>query len=338
LAPIPDDLTFVGEEGTPGQAGTNPLTGTFSFDAPADLTYEIVIDTNRNGVFTDPEDRILSGLTTAPRTSVPWDGLDQLGQRVEAGTVPFRAQVRLVGGEIHFPFIDAESNPNGMIIERVRPTPQPGDPDPFTIYYNDAYNYTGTGDYDFSPCALEDTPAPPASAGISDPTCYGRSLSPGLGRNALGGVSSENGAHAWDWVGPDKPENGFGDRRVIDTWTFFPSDFVELVGGVLLAEADLSIEKSHEPTVLYAGGPITYTVTVRNPGPSPSIGAPVRDEVPPEITNVSWTCALIAGTGACGQASGSGNVLSTTVDLQPNSAISFTLRGTIDPAFTGTLT
>ncbi|PDV96605.1 hypothetical protein A9Q02_06520 [Candidatus Chloroploca asiatica] len=334
LAPLPRNLTFVGEEGTPGQAGTNPLTGTFSFDAPADVTYEIVIDTNRNGIFTDPEDRILSGVTTAPRTSVPWDGRDQLGQRVAAGTVPVRAQVRLLGGEIHFPFIDAESNPNGMIIERVRPTFQTGDPDPFTIYYNDAYNYTGTGDYDFSPCALDDTPAPPASSGISDPTCYGRSLSPL--RNGLIGVSSENGAHAWD--SSAEPQFGFGDRRVIDTWTFFPSAFVELDGGVLLAEADLSIEKSHTPAVLYSGGPITYTVTVRNPGPSPSLGAPVRDEVPPEITNVTWTCALIAGTGACGQASGSGNVLSTTVDLQPNSAISFTIRGTIDPAFTGTLT
>ncbi|MBP1468737.1 DUF11 domain-containing protein [Candidatus Chloroploca sp. M-50] len=336
LAPLPQNLTFVGEEGTPGQAGTNPLGGTFSFDAPADVTYEIVIDTNRNNRFDDPEDRILSGLTTAPRTSVFWDGLDQLGERVEAGSVPFRAQARLSSGEIHFPFIDAESNPNGMIIERVRPTPQPDDPDPFTIYYNDVYNYTGTGDYDFSPCALVgDTPPPPASAGISDPTCYGRSLSP-LERNALGGVSSAAGAHAWD--SSAEPQFGFGDRRIIDTWTFFPSAFVQLVGGVVLAEADLSIAKSHEPAVLYSGGPITYTVTVRNPGPSPSLGTPVRDEVPPEITNVSWTCALIAGTGACGQASGSGNVLSTTVDLQPNSAISFTLRGTIDPAFTGTLT
>ncbi len=56
---------------------------------------------------------------------------------------------------------------------------------------------------------------------------------------------------------------------------------------------DLGISKVASSPTVTAGGPLTYTVTVRNYGPSnvTANNVPIADTVPAELTGVTWICA-----------------------------------------------
>src|SRR6185369_9920679 len=58
-------------------------------------------------------------------------------------------------------------------------------------------------------------------------------------------------------------------------------------------------------SVVFAGGPVTFTLTVKNSGNDPVSNILLTDNVPVAFTGVSWTCA-----SGCATASGSGNNLS----------------------------
>jgi uncharacterized repeat protein (TIGR01451 family) len=80
------------------------------------------------------------------------------------------------------------------------------------------------------------------------------------------------------------------------------------------ATADLSVIKTSSPNPYVPGGPLTYTMTVRNNGPSDVTNASVADAVPAPITNVTWTCTASA-PNVCSQPNGSGNAINLLVSL-----------------------
>ncbi|MEV0322669.1 LPXTG cell wall anchor domain-containing protein [Streptomyces sp. NPDC050658] len=87
------------------------------------------------------------------------------------------------------------------------------------------------------------------------------------------------------------------------------------------------IEKTGTATA-GAGDTVSYTVTATQlaDSPNPITGAVIKDTVPPEITNVSWTCTATNG-GSCGTPSGTGNTINTTADLPVNSKATVTVTG-----------
>lgn len=327
----PTGFTFTGSEGTPGQMGLNPLGGNFSFNAATAGTYRVIIDLNNNGTFGDGNDRILSGSNVRGLNTVAWDGLDGAGNAVSASATTYQARVELLSGEVHFPFIDPENNPTGIVIERVRdPNSATVEPDPFLVYYNDEYGYDGTSAYLYTLCGTAQTPEPP-DTGIAAPRCYGTGPDP---RNALAGISSAAGAHSWS--------DNFGDRRLMDTWANYPSDAQLLIQPITVASADLAIVKSHSPATLVPGRAMSYSLVVTNNGPSPAIGATVRDTIPPEVLDVTWTCTA-SGGASCATPSGSGNVINTKVNLppittNPGAAVTFAIQGRLSPQARGSLT
>jgi uncharacterized repeat protein (TIGR01451 family)/fimbrial isopeptide formation D2 family protein len=329
-----ENFAFRGREGTPGQAGTG-LGGFFSFTNPNEseryASYTIVIDVNRNGTFGDANDRILSGQAFPGTNEVEWDGLDGAGDLVPANTLSYNVTIQVNAGEIHFPFFDSEDHSNGLIIERRSPGIRTslGDPietpaDLFTIYYDD--RYFGPDPYDFSLCAAGDPePNLPPGVVINDPepepdVCYGNPPNP---RNGKGGVNSQNGARGWD--------GDFGDRRGLNTWVLIPSTALSLEGGFLVKEADLDIRKNHLQQTPIVGQPITYEIVVTNLGPSDVTGVSVQDTVPSTIGDVSWTCTVdpAAPGNACIEASGTGNVIDTTVDLENGATATFIVEGIV---------
>ncbi len=103
----------------------------------------------------------------------------------------------------------------------------------------------------------------------------------------------------------------------------------------LVPQADLSINKTDGSTAVVAGTDLTYTITVRNNGPSTVNGATVTDIVPSKLTNVTWTCTATAG-GSCAAPSGNGSI-NTTVNLMPGSTATFKLRATVINSATGSV-
>jgi uncharacterized repeat protein (TIGR01451 family) len=325
--PTPTNLTFTGIEGTPNQSGTNPLGGTFSFEAPTEGPFAVTIDINDNGIYGDGNDRVLLGTSDIGTNNVFWDGRDGNGLAIPPSNLGYRTAVNLFAGEIHFPVIDPENNPNGIIIERLRDfggNPS-ATPDPFQIFYDDSYSWTGSGTYDFSLCAAGADAAivpQPTTTPATAPICYGIPPAP---RRALSGISSSGGAHSWS--------NTFGDRRGIDTWAYYPSLFVDLPGRLTVKSADLFVTKTDGRTTISPGANTTYTIVVGNNGPSDSGLATFQDTIPAIVTNVTWSCNASAGSSCGATPNGVGSVINVNdINILNGGSLTYTVQGIIDPA------
>ena len=90
----------------------------------------------------------------------------------------------------------------------------------------------------------------------------------------------------------------------------------------VIAAADLSISKYSNAFFAQAGGPVHYTITAYNAGPSDISQAMVVDQPPARLGNVSWTCT--PDPGASCAASGTGPI-NESVDLPQGTGVSFQL-------------
>jgi uncharacterized repeat protein (TIGR01451 family) len=113
--PTLSNLRFVdsaGEDSTFSPNGTTSIQdkGFFIFDADVTGTYEIIIDTNNNGVF-GTGDRVLFGLVNPGTNSVEWDGKGFNNATLVEGKYNARVSLRI--GEYHFLTFDAETSGGG---------------------------------------------------------------------------------------------------------------------------------------------------------------------------------------------------------------------------------
>jgi uncharacterized repeat protein (TIGR01451 family) len=104
-----------------------------------------------------------------------------------------------------------------------------------------------------------------------------------------------------------------------------PGDNSATVTTTLTPETDLSISKSSERAGL-AGTPITYTIVVRNAGPSDAYGATVSDSVPAGVSGFTWSCTASGGATCSG--SGSGDI-NDTVNVPVGGVVTYTGNGTV---------
>ena len=305
------NFRFIGDEGTRGQAAS-PGGGIFRFTTTQAGSYRVVIDLNSDGIFGNDDgsirDRIITGRVTEGQNQVVWDGLDGNDNPIPGGLQGFRVRINLFAAQVHFPFLDVEASPNGIILERLNGQNSPN----FTVYYDDS-RFSGPG-----------IPPDPLDASIL-----------GVG---LEGVNSSNGAHRYGCSDASSEETCFGDVRGINTWAFLPSRDFTFTDAIVVAEADLAIEKRIRSDQVVANDAIVFEIAVTNNGPNDVMGATVRDDIPDTITDVRWTCAITDGTGSCGAANGTGNVIDTTVTLDPEATATYKVIGTLSADATGTLT
>ncbi|MBB4108686.1 beta strand repeat-containing protein, partial [Pedobacter zeae] len=91
------------------------------------------------------------------------------------------------------------------------------------------------------------------------------------------------------------------------------------------------------PSSVNAGENITYTLNIKNAGPSNAVAAVIADNIPSGISNVSWS-ATTAGTASISLgATGTGNNLSITGNIPAGSAnsINVTITGKVNASFAG---
>ena len=89
---------------------------------------------------------------------------------------------------------------------------------------------------------------------------------------------------------------------------------------------DLAVSVQVSDVDLTPGAPITYSITVSNLGPNPAADALVEDVFPPELRDVTWTCA--ASVGSSCTPSGTGSILDT-VDVAPGGTLLYTATATV---------
>ena len=103
---------------TPGITGGVQDTGFFKFTSSLPGTYQIIIDTNQNGVYGAGDVQLRGDTDPVGNVSVLWDGRNNLGEILPVGT--YNAEVKAIIGEYHFVAGDVETG-GTLTIEEVTP-------------------------------------------------------------------------------------------------------------------------------------------------------------------------------------------------------------------------
>ena len=207
---------------------------------------------------------ILSVIVKPGLNKAVWDGLDVYGNAVPKGDYGALAKCYWEAGTAHFPMLDVEYNPNGVIIERLnkidRETDAEFEQNKYMVYYNN-----------------ESNPQP------DDPTRWfyriedgaeydsNNNYKPGNARypskiadalNALSGVSSKDGAMKYYiYTGNDNKQSdklgikiigyignnmGYGDSTAIDMWTRY-------VGATDIAQVNIKVSAEKKAKLFLPG-------------------------------------------------------------------------------------
>lgn len=252
-APVAPTITSIGFTGSLG--GNDTLLGaggTFTYESNTAGIYELII--SRDGLDFDPTlpaNRVLRGLGSAPSQNVSWDGLDNSGAQFPVGTnYPVKLIVR--AGEYHFPLLDAENSQGGPRYVLTNPpggcpTFNGGAPSCTTAFYDDRGYTTSGGTNVGTPGTILPGNTPP-NTDRSDPLA------------GFDTATSNQRAYGNGTI------NGFGDRKGLDIWTYFPSNIISTTLNI------------------FATPPPTPTPTTPPPTPTPTTPPPTPTDVPPSPT------------------------------------------------------
>jgi len=108
------------------------------------------------------------------------------------------------------------------------------------------------------------------------------------------------------------------------------------IAGILIpASANLSITKTDHVDAVASGGPVSYSITVANAGPTDALSSKVVDALSADLAACSWTCSGF-GNGTC-TASGNDGI-DDTMSLPSGAQIVYMLDCFVVATSTGTLT
>lgn len=279
VAPNVLNVSLVGAETTPSQV-SNLKGGYVKFNAAVQGSYTITIESaSIPATFVT---RILTGIASAGDNSVFWNGKDGNSESLQEGNQPIRLKVQLRAAEVHFPFIDMEINPNGLILELLNGTDT--STERFRVYWDDT-DITRTTSNNQGKAS---TPANASVVGsLSGPTGTGGHMW-GQQNNNSSPLSSTN-------LG-----SGFGNEKSIDTWSYIKGPEAQSQTSIVVRTADLQVTSiAADKNNLAIAETITYTVKVKNNGPSTVVNAPFRLLVPAGFDPIS----LIFSSNNCGSQS-----------------------------------
>lgn len=216
-----DDLAF-----TPATAGGAEGTFTYSITDRFSGSYELQIDTDGNGSYDDPVDRVITlGADGSGTYSYDFDGLDGQGNPI-GDCLAMNARVFFpTVGEIHILQYDVEGRDGGIEVTALNGDNAGNQ----TIYWDDS---------NLANDRVNTTPQVDGTAGV----------------NSAGGV------HGWALAG-----NSWGNNRIIDDWTYSPINLgtgeIQIGGRCLDVE-----KTSDATANTRVGDTVTYTVSATNTG------------------------------------------------------------------------
>jgi hypothetical protein len=227
--PIIPEITDVSFLGTLGQNNTEVNQGgNFRFRTSTKGRYQIIIKGNGSSNFEayTPQNRFIQGDVASPGTySISWDGKDNAGNNFPVGN-NYNFQIRVMGGEYHFPMLDAENNFYGgpTLTLLNPPATYPSDPPSFgvhTAFYDDRVYKTKGGTIVHVGATQTDINNNAPLCGINPPNV--RFSDP------VKGFDSRTNQRAFGQSGGGNDNarctGSFGDAKGLDLWTFFPRSY-----------------------------------------------------------------------------------------------------------------
>lgn len=263
VLPIITDLKFIGIEGTESKLSYKGAKITFTSSSSG--SYQITIP------LVNGADRIINGSAVPGYNEIFWDVKDGNGNFVQPGPISPLVQTFLRSAEVHFPYLDMEINPQGIIIELIENNTN----------YN--VNQLNNNPSEYSDKVYWD------DVNISNAGNAGRYSSDPV--TNLSGISSNSNGHKFGRYN-DNANDHFGDQRSMDTWTYIESGKTTQLVNIEIREADLKIESINpDLTKYFSDQMITYIVKVKNDGPSAANGTKFAFSVPAGLTINSVTTA-----------------------------------------------
>lgn len=284
LNPVIPEINSLTFEGVLGDNDTTVgAGGVFTFDTNIKGIYRLVISRDGQDFSpTNPQNRVLRDTHDAGTQTIVWDGLDNSGTPFPLGE-NYPAQLIVRGGEIHFPMLDAESSlrggPSYTLLNPPGgecPSLDNGQPDCNIGFYDDRGYITANGTAVGTPGEVlpgTNPPNPPVS-------------------NLLTGFDTTTEQRSFG----DGSRTGFGDKKGLDLWTFFPSEIETTL--VDIFGPNLAIQKSDGGVTAKPGDNIVYTITYSNTSNVDATGVVITDVVPLHTTfnaqasqPTMWSCA-----------------------------------------------
>lgn len=317
ITPRLDEFSFagvLGENDTYVGAG-----GTFSYSSNVGGIYRLII--SQDGINFDPSNprnRLMQERHEPGVETIVWDGLDNEGLPFPPGQ-GYPAQLIVRAGEHHFPILDSEASLEGGPTYTLLNPPGGncpsfnGQPANCQIgFYDDRGYRTASGEMVGSPGSVLPGAAPP------DPP----------NSDLLAGFDTSSPQRRF---GDGRPD-GFGDKKGLDLWTFFPSE--PRMTTIDILPLNIALSKTDGGIETGAGETLVYQLTYTNTTLVPATGVVITEVVPLYTTfnpaasgNTNWSCAGggIAGTTCLttigdlpGGATGTVNFGLTVVDPVPD--------------------
>ena len=305
IVPSVSSITFQGTAGTVDGSGGSVYStgGTITFDGNVGGIAQVVITPNvapggatgcANADYNPdlPTNRVVRSEIPSGVQLLHWDGKDNTGAYMPTswsgnGGIGYCFEATLHAGEYHFPLLDAENSMlGGPTLTLLNP---PGGTCPLatcrTAFFDDRGYRTSSG----------------ATVGTVGSVLPGTNPPPAPYHSSTGFDTASTVIRAY---GNDS-STGFGDKKGLDLWTYFPSSNV--VGQLFVvpqSTTDLAITKTHTGD-FSIGVPATYTITVRSVGTNAVPGLiTVTDPVPAGLTLVSaagtgWSCGTAGQLATC---------------------------------------
>jgi uncharacterized repeat protein (TIGR01451 family) len=314
--PTVSGLTFTGNQaGNTSYIGNSGLGnfGNFTFTSNVVASYEIII--SRDGVNFDPtlpSNRSLRGVMTTSSPIVPWDGKDNNNKFFPVGT-NYATRVTVKAGEYHFPVLDAENNQGGVTINLRNATSPFGNNN--QGFFDDRGYRTITGNLIGS--FNNTTQTFNTLSGNSPPN---PAFSPALGYSITGqptgGFDTTTAARAYG----NGTAGGFGDKKGLDLWTYFPSAASINTVNIIAAPPQLPLVKRITAVKTTA---LTGLMDYVNPVP----GLNATDDNHPLWPSLTGTATKSDSSGNTSNFSTflKGTISSNSLTLLPKDELEFTI-------------
>ncbi len=308
--PTPPDITNISFSGSAGGLdGYFGIGGEFTYTGNIGGISEIIIQgpTSTDFAPDNPRNRVLRSQSVVGTNVITWDGLDNEGIPFPVRTdYPF--QVIFHAGEYHFPLLDVENSPSGgPIFTLLNPL---GGICPLSTCRQAFYDDRG---YVVSNGTTVGTPGVVLPGGLNPPTTPSSDM--------IAGFDTATNQRAWG-DNPTNYQNGFGNIKGLDLWTYYPVYPVEGTLNVVPQVAqDVNIVKKHTGLFSIGNNGDAFQITARNVGYSTINGAiSVNDALPPGLTPISasgsgWSCSISGQDVYCTHPNAAG--LPSMVSLPP---------------------
>ena len=305
VLPIITDVKFIGVEGTEGKISRKGAKITFNSSTSGSFQIVIPVPSGVN--------RVINGSAVQGNNEIFWDGKDGNGVFLPAGPISPLVQTFLRSAEVHFPYIDMEINPRGIIIEltenntNYNVNPFNTNPSEYSdkVYWDDI-NISNAGN---------------AARYSSNPVTN------------LTGISSRINGHKFGRYNTSSVTNEqFGNERSMDTWAYIESDRTTQVVNIEILIADLKIESINPDLSQYfSENKITYTVRIQNDGPSAADGSRLAINLPVGLTIGAITQTNQSAGVTLSNASVVGQNYTAILNMPNQATIDFVIEAT----FTG---